>query len=467
MMKAFKLHLRNNQDVRIAIYQPDISTLLWEDTGHPVSLTPAGMAYQKKHPSKWTAAEVVSPAAPGKKISAIRTLKIQLGLKCNYSCSYCNQGGENNIKQGRIKDIEDFLQSLSAWFDGGEDGKGQGVSIEFWGGEPLVYWKILEPLATRLKEAYPGARLSMISNLTLLNDEIIESIDKLNISIGMSHDGPAYKLVRGKDPLEDEVHRHFIKKLFDRLNPKGAFSFNCVLTKYNYSLTSIRNDIAKKMGVPNEDVKMSTEELYLPYSDATTYLSPKTEAEHSAILQNTFIEGIQGESTRVSVLKSKIESFYKSLAQGRPAVTLGQKCGMDASDQIAVGLSGNVMTCQNTGDTGKHNLGNVSQLDQVKLDTAYHWSQREECKQCPVVQMCQGACMFLEGSLWTQACDNSFTWNVSVLALAMFYLTGRVMTHIESDVLRRESLPQKVPVVRWNETIQNLCYPQKMEVLTS
>lgn len=457
---TFQLHLRNRHDTRVALYRPADSSLVWQDSGQPVSLTPVGMAHQKKIFSSWTPAAAVSPASPGRKTRAIRTLKIQLGLKCNYSCSYCNQGGENNIKQGRIDDVEKFLAGLSQWFDGGEDGRGRGVTVEFWGGEPLVYWKILEPLARRLREVYPNAKFQMISNLTLLNDQIIDALDELGVSVGMSHDGPAYKLVRGKDPLENDAVRPLIRKLFDRLNPQGRMGFNCVLTKYNHSLTTIRSYIAERLGVPAGQVTLTTEEIYLPYSEDTTYLSPKTDDEHREIVRNTFLEGLRGESFRVSMLKSKIESFYQSVAQGRPATTLGQKCGMDASDQIAVNLSGNVMTCQNTGDSGKHLLGNVREYEKVRLTTSTHWSHREECAKCPVLQMCQGACMYLHDGLWTQACDNSYTWNSAVLSLAMFYLTGRVLTHIEGETVRRPSLPSKAPVLIWSEAAADQWFPQ-------
>ena len=37
----------------------------------------------------------------------------------------------------------------------------------------------------------------------------------------------------------------------------------------------------------------------------------------------------------VSTLRGKIEEFFRSLSQGRPAVTLGQKCGMDRDDNLA------------------------------------------------------------------------------------------------------------------------------------
>ena len=96
----------------------------------------------------------------------------------------------------------------------------------------------------------------------------------------------------------------------------------------------------------------------------------------------------------------------------RPIEALGQKCGMDSPDAIAVDLRGNVMTCQNTGAKDAHKIGHVADFDAIALDTATHFAFRPECISCPVVQLCKGACMSLEGDFFAQSCANEFAFNV-------------------------------------------------------
>jgi len=55
--------------------------------------------------------------------------------------------------------------------------------------------------------------------------------------------------------------------------------------------------------------------------------------------------------------------------------------------------------------------------------------------------------MFLEGDLWDQACDNSYTWNLSMLAAALYWLTRLVLVEIEGPT-RRSGMPNTVPVIR-------------------
>jgi uncharacterized protein len=141
----------------------------------------------------------------------------------------------------------------------------------------------------------------------------------------------------------------------------------------------------------------------------------------------------------VGTMRDKVDEFMRALAQHRPLGSLGQKCGMDRDDSIAVDMKGNVTTCQNMSASTNHKVGHVDQFDDISLDTAYHFSTRSECPHCPVAQLCKGACLFLEGKYWEAACDNSFTHNLAVLAAALYYQTqGLILTRIEGESIRRD-----------------------------
>jgi uncharacterized protein len=434
-----------NGYARALLYRPHRSELLWEDTGEQVDIRLVGMEYDSV-PRQWTVAEPISPRNPGRKSRDTRLLKIQMGLKCNYACTYCNQASQPHEIQGDIGDVHRFLAALPKWFDGGEKGDGSGVRIEFWGGEPLVYWKTFRVLASALRSAYPKARFNIITNGALIDDDKIELLDTLGFSVGISHDGPAMRF-RGPDPLEDPSQRAAIRKLYDRLRPWGRIGFNCVLHKHNTSLAAVRRHIAERLGVPVDDLQLTTEEILLPYDQGGITLSPQTQEEHRTYLEAVFWEAVRGESMPISTLRGKIEEFFRSLAQARPASTLGQKCGMDRPGDLAVDLKGNVLTCQNTSAATKHRIGSIEAFEDIRLTTAHHWSTREECRNCPVLQLCQGACLFLEDGLWRQACDNSFTHNLAVLAASLYWLTRLVLVEIEGPVMRRDGLPTRIPVI--------------------
>ena len=69
---------------------------------------------------------------------------------------------------------------------------------------------------------------------------------------------------------------------------------------------------------------------------------------------------------------------------------------MDQDDDLKVDLKGNVLTCQNVGLEKKHLSGHMDKMEEVRTKSSQHWTWRKECRSCPVVQLCQGSCMFLK-----------------------------------------------------------------------
>ena len=98
-------------------------------------------------------------------------------------------------------------------------------------------------------------------------------------------------------------------------------------------------------------------------------------------------------------LGERINEFYASIQRRRPIEALGQKCGMVSPDAIA-------------------------------LDSATHFAFRDECMLCPVVQLCKGSCMFLEGEFFRQSCANEFAFNMGIMMAAIWHVTGMVVVGV-------------------------------------
>jgi len=136
----------------------------------------------------------------------------------------------------------------------------------------------------------------------------------------------------------------------------------------------------------------------------------------------------------------QMQDFIDSIRFARPASALGQKCGMDRSSNLAVDLKGNVLTCQNVSAAAvapngqRHLIGQISDLDAVQMKSATHWSQRQGCSACPVLQLCKGSCMFLEGQLWEAGCDVAYSDNLIFFAAAIELLTGCMPIFIDGDL---------------------------------
>lgn len=381
---------------------------------------------------------------PAVKTRAARTLKIQLGLSCNYSCEYCSQRFVPHAENGSPADVPVFMEQLQGWFDGGTDGKGAGVRVEFWGGEPFVYWKTLKPLAEAIRARYPGVTMTTITNGSLLDEEKVDWLHDMGFTIGISHDGPGQK-TRGPDPLDDpkaaEGIRYALKKLV------GRISINAMIHKDNPSRADVEQWFADR-GLT--DTCLIGEGGFIdPYDEGGLGMSAPDAKWMVDYARRAFTELRNGGVSKMTVGQKAI-NFVESVRTGQMAIALGQKCGMDKSQNIAIDMQGNVLSCQNVSASSvamngqSHKIGHVSDFDGIQLRTATHWSKRPDCKACPVLQLCQGGCMFLEGEHWERGCDNAFIDNWTFFAAGFEMLTGYIPMTVKGGRADRETPFEKM-----------------------
>ena len=426
-MAKFKIdaYKWDTKEKKIIYYDSTFSTLTWEDGTSIIST--------KEVKSKNI---IQSKISEGKR--NLKIIKIQLGLSCNFECEYCNQRFVPHADETNPDDVQEFVDNMSNWYKG--DGK---VHFEFWGGEPFVYWKTMKPLAEKLKAKYPNSIMSVITNGSLLDKEKNDWLENLNFSVAISHDGPGQH-VRGPNPLDDENSKESILDLYKRLSPKGQISFNSMINVKNQSREKIQNYFT-------DFIKNNVSEEYLKYLRIGEggFVDAYDEGGFENSLKNTE-ETMQYRTLAYNELRNrktdlftihgiKITEFIKSLENGKRIEEITQKCGMDDEDKIAVDLNGNVLTCQNVSAVSKnpsgisHHIGYVNDLDSVRINPATHWSDRAECPKCPVIHLCQGACLFLTGNLWETSCNNAFSDNIIILMHVIEMLSGYIPVYIEGD----------------------------------
>ena len=360
-------------------YNPHTS----ECEGLPLAVDPGIFAPVKR----------VAKDKPLGKSRAPRILEIQLGLSCNYACSYCSQAFQiADATVSKLADVEHFLAQLDGWITDAPE------AIELWGGEPFLYWSKIKRLVPALAARFPEARFSIITNGSLLNREKLDFIARYDIGIGLSHDGPGQHL-RGPDPLDDPEKRRWIETLL--AERPGKVSINTVLTRENHSIEAIATWFRDRLG---KDVPLALEGVVNTYDAATLLGSGAFDEDDLRHLSDEVFYALANDPN-IFGLGERLKEFTRSLVERRPVTALGQKCGMDREDDIAVDLLGNVMTCQNTGAKGAHKIGHVEAFEEIALDTATHFAFRPECMACPVVQLCKGSCMFLEGDTANQNGD--------------------------------------------------------------
>lgn len=113
-----------------------------------------------------------------------------LTLRCNHACSYCQISPETPDAKGFDMDEETARKSV----DLALRTPSRAVCIEFQGGEPLLNWPVLKYVveyALELnKQKNKNLKFSLVSNLTLMDEEKLQFLLDHNVNICCSLDGP-------------------------------------------------------------------------------------------------------------------------------------------------------------------------------------------------------------------------------------------------------------------------------------
>ena len=286
---------------------------------------------------------------------------------CNMRCSYCQAHTANGTLPSYMdektaeKAVDIALSSPSNY-----------LSFEFQGGEPLLNFKTIKHIVeyTESKCFNKEIKFSLVSNLTLLNDEIIQFIKEHHIGISTSIDGPLelHNINRpyagGKGTYSD------VRKAIQTLKNEGV-SVGAIQTTTKESLRYPKEivDIYYDLGVNSlflrpltplgrakerwEQIGYTAAEFSDFYREAILYLIKRN------LAGDTLQEG------HVTILSSKI-------LHGYPAnyMELRSPCGA-VIGQMAFHVNGDVFTC----DEGRmlYEMGN----DYFKLGNVFSGSYDE------------------------------------------------------------------------------------------
>ncbi len=346
------------------------------------------------HFGKPTLSEATEPTFH--KVNNPTTIKIILGHACNYSCSYCVQKDIGNPSE-RPKNImtKDFIRRIE---------KNLLVDnikrIELWGGETFLYWNdIMEIMKAFDRE---GLEWYLPTNGTILKLKHAEFFHDLKskICIGISHDGPGHKTLRGPEFLDRKVSE------LRALNAVGVnYSFNAVLSTTNFDLFAINDYFLRfqdKYGLNHNPVLFEIGRTYETGACATEshVITKEQVPEYRDILKRYLRRHIQEYKTRekwhVGMLlptnlfhmTGGVLDYAKSIAYQHPIHTYSN-CGADQPGLITFDLNGNMRVCQNVNEDYVYgNIETVAKSNIAKVD----FNKKDFCKDCAVLRLCNQSC---------------------------------------------------------------------------
>lgn len=150
----------------------------------------------------------------------LSSITLQVTQDCNFRCKYCVYSETDNKKQRSHnkkhmsyqmgKDAIDFLWRYSV--------DSEDINVSFYGGEPLLEFKLIKDLVAYAKELFKGKVLtfSMTTNGTLLNEKTIDFLNENNFNLMISLDGPK------------EIND------LNRVYPDGTGTYDSVMERIDY-----------------------------------------------------------------------------------------------------------------------------------------------------------------------------------------------------------------------------------------
>lgn len=159
-------------------------------------------------------------------------------LRCDYTCSYCQVS-----RQGITSNIEKYDMSIKTAdkvIDMIFESPSRGIKIEYQGGESLLNFAVIKYITEKssVKARNEGRYVDFViaTNLSLLNEEILEFVKLYNIYISTSLDGPKELHDRNRPKPEKDGYEltiNGIKKIQDTI---GVQNVTALMTTTGRSL---------------------------------------------------------------------------------------------------------------------------------------------------------------------------------------------------------------------------------------
>ena len=326
-----------------------------------------------------------------KRQTVVKALCLHIAHDCNLACRYCfAEEGEYHGRRALMsfevgKKALDFLVANS--------GNRVNLEVDFFGGEPLMNWDVVKQLVeygrSLEKSNNKKFRFTLTTNGILLNDEILEFVNKEMGNIVLSIDGrkeinDKMRPFRGGQGSYDIIVPKFQKvaESRDQMNyyVRGTFTHNNLdfskdvlhLADLGFKQISVEPVVAQ----PTDDYAIREEDL------------PILKEEYDKLA--------------VEMIKRKKEGkafnffhFMIDLNQGPCAVKRLRGCGC-GNEYVAVTPDGDIYPCHQFVGIKEWKMGDIfsDKIDQKIKDyfAGIHIYSKENCGNCWARFYCSGGC---------------------------------------------------------------------------
>lgn len=334
----------------------------------------------------------------------LSTLVLNVTNKCNLSCTYCYEYGEDRITEplnaeGKPRSprmsLDTAKESIDFLF---ERSVGRpAITITFFGGETLLNFETVQGAALyaleRAKETGQHVGFSLTTNATLLDSVIIDFLVEHRFGINISIDGAAgdqdrHRTFKSGKGSYDLIVPH-ITELLSKNRAAGGrpIGARVTLTAGASSVRDIFLHLTDELGFDSVGFAPVTSAADRDYALSDGNLGTVL-AEFAELAEDYIAAALRGERHQFSNLHDLLQEVHQGVAKSHPC---GAGLGL-----LGVSTEGELSPCHRFVESGAHAMGDVKNgLDEEKRKDflqAGHISTKVACHDCFARPHCSGGC---------------------------------------------------------------------------
>ncbi|MDR1467302.1 MAG: radical SAM protein [Oscillospiraceae bacterium] len=328
-----------------------------------------------------------------------KKLFLHVSHNCNLGCPYCYAEGGDYGRNKQMMSLKTAFDSINYTMQKDPDLKE--ISIDFFGGEPLLNFQVIEQFIESVELKYLSVKFKygIVTNGTVMNDKIKNMMKKHQFHVMITIDGPKeyHDLQRvyanGKGSFDE-----LVKNLPDFKESANYLCARVVYGRKNNNLYKIFKYIYEELDIHDISYRpvMTDLEEYKLDAESENFAIESLIKSFDYFLEKK-LDGKEIESKFFSeqILKLMDRKIKKSFC--------------DFGNFMSITPEGNMYPCTHFVYNDKFEIGNIYKIsentDVLKNCKKSSCAKYEPCKSCWILGLCSGGC---KGSAAFYNKDNLF-----------------------------------------------------------
>jgi len=331
-----------------------------------------------------------------KKISnaqSIDSLSLYVTTACNFGCKYCiHFSSVNSLEKKADKTFKKFMsfdlakESVDIYMRSLRTAGKKHAEIEIIGGEPLLNWEVVRQVLDYTYGTYQDEfdiNFGIVSNLTLLTDEIVEYFKKYKIPIFTSLDGEKeyndkVRVYKNGAPTYDDIFKGI----------KLAKEHNHPIPGFNFTLSDMTDDALSK-----EYIEKVLKEDFASIHGDYNFMGVNKSNHEKAVKRLLEIFKIALDNN--SQMNGTFSCPFVNLMNGHYHKEVTTFCDKLKGNNFSVTPEGELLICNYV----PVRVGNIHSLQEVFNSPEYKdvirgflSGQKKYCRGCAIEGVCSGGC---------------------------------------------------------------------------